>query len=116
MTKDAKFRGAQILVIVFQKWFLVDSSFQVLESQEDDESEENLPTKAKRKNLPLGLSAQSQLAPMDMEESLNLVAPMGETEHPQQDEFEPKTILPTLRSSILGWLQLRLQGKCTLAE
>jgi len=30
--------------------------------------------------------------------------------------FEPKTILPTLRSSTLGWLQLCLQGKCTLTE
>jgi hypothetical protein len=47
MTKDAEFRGAQILVIMFQKWFLVDSSFQVLESEEDDESKENLPTDAK---------------------------------------------------------------------
>jgi hypothetical protein len=27
---------------------------------------------------------------MDMEESMNLVAPMGETEHPQQDDLNQK--------------------------
>lgn len=35
VTKDAKFRGAQILDIVLQKWFLVDPNFQALGSKED---------------------------------------------------------------------------------
>ncbi len=120
MTKDVEFGGAQILDIVFQKWFLVDLSFQVLELEEDDESDENSPTKAKRRNLSLGLGVQSKATPMDMDESPNPVAPKGETKHPQQNEIEPKIILPTLRSWTLGWLQLRFQssalGKCTLVE
>jgi hypothetical protein len=35
---------------------------------------------------------------MDMEESPNLVLPMGEIEHPHQDELEPKIIFQTFRS------------------
>ncbi len=83
--------------ILFWKWFLVDLNFRV-PNLEEDELEENLLTEARRRNLLLGLGTQSQDSPTDMEESLNPKHPMGETCHPQQDELEPKTILPTLRS------------------
>ncbi len=55
MTRDAEFGGAQIFDIMLRKWFLVDPSFQVLQSQEDNESKENSPTEAKTRNLPLNL-------------------------------------------------------------
>jgi hypothetical protein len=55
MTRATEFGRAQFLDIVLQKWFLMDPSFQVLELEEDSELEENLPTEAKRRNLPLGL-------------------------------------------------------------
>jgi hypothetical protein len=35
---------------------------------------------------------------MDMEESPNLVLPMGEMKYPQQGELKPKIISPTFRS------------------
>jgi hypothetical protein len=50
-TKDAKFRGAQMLVIMFRKWFLVDMNFRLPSSKEDDELEENLPNEARRRNF-----------------------------------------------------------------
>ncbi len=55
-TKDVEFKGAQILDIMFRKWFLVDSNFQVLDLKEEDELEENLPGEAKRGNLLPSLS------------------------------------------------------------
>jgi len=51
MTKDAKFEGAQILDIVIWKWFLVDLSLWLPDSKEEEESEENSPTKVRRRNL-----------------------------------------------------------------
>jgi hypothetical protein len=70
-TKDAKFRGAKMLDIVFRKWFLVDPNFQLPSSKEEDELEENLPSDARRRNFPLDLGVQSQGALLGMEESPN---------------------------------------------
>jgi hypothetical protein len=82
ITKNVEFKGTQILDTVFWKWFLVNSSFQAL-NLEVDELEENSPTKARRRNLLPGVNAQSQGAPMDMEESSNLAHLVGETRQPQ---------------------------------
>jgi hypothetical protein len=100
ITKDGEFKGAQILDIVLRKWFPMDPSFQVPNSKEDDELNENSPTKVRRRNLLLGINTQSQGAPMDMDESPNLVHLIGETSHPQASKLEPKleTILSVLKS------------------
>jgi hypothetical protein len=78
----------------------MDLSFQVPNSKEDDESHENSPTEVRRRKLSLGIGMQSLGAPMDMDESLNLVHLVGETNHPQVSELEPKlqVILLVLRS------------------
>jgi hypothetical protein len=53
-TGDAEFGGTQILDILFWKWFLMHPNFRLL-NFEEDESEENLPSEARRRNLPPGL-------------------------------------------------------------
>jgi hypothetical protein len=55
ISRDVEFGGAQILDILFWKWFLVDLSFQVLDSEEEDELEENLPIEVWKRNLPPSL-------------------------------------------------------------
>jgi hypothetical protein len=55
MTRVVEFGRVQFLDIVFQKWFSIDLSFQILELEEDNKSKENSPTEAKRRNLPLSL-------------------------------------------------------------
>jgi hypothetical protein len=83
ITKNEEFKGTQILDIVLRKWFPVNSSFQTLNLEEEDELEENSPTEARRGNLSLGLNVQSQGAPTYIEESSNLAHLVGEIGHPQ---------------------------------
>ncbi len=66
---------------------------------------ENLLSEAKRRNLPPSLGVQSQSAPSNKEESPNPKHPMGATNHRQEDELKPKTIMLTLRSWTLGQLR-----------
>lgn len=86
----------------------MDPSFQLLESKEKDELEDNSLGEARKRNLPLGLGVQSQGAPPNMEESPNLENLVGATNHPQEDEPKPKTIMPMLRSWTLGQFRPRL--------
>jgi hypothetical protein len=63
----------------------VDPNFRILDLEED-ESKEKLPTKARRKNLPLKLGAHSQGAHANMDDNPNLMHLIGETSHPQPNE------------------------------
>ncbi len=97
MTIDVEFRGAQILDILLQKWFFVDPSFRVPNLKEEDELEENSPTKVRRrKNLLPNIGEQSQGA------HANVVHPIGETSHPQLDGLDVKELDPRLVAVMLS--------------
>ncbi len=40
-TKETKFGEAQVVDIIFRHWFLIDPIFQLLESKNEDEKEDN---------------------------------------------------------------------------
>jgi hypothetical protein len=54
--RDVEFGGTQILDVLLRKWFSMDSSFQIPDFEEEDELEENLPTKIRKRNFPPSLS------------------------------------------------------------
>ncbi len=82
MTRNAEFRKAQIMDIVLWKWFFVDLSFRAPNSKEEENSKENSPIEAKKKSLLPKIGAQSQGAPTDADESLNMMHLIGEIIHP----------------------------------
>jgi hypothetical protein len=43
--KETKFDATQVVVIIPQHWFLVNLTFQLLESKDEDEGEDNSSTK-----------------------------------------------------------------------
>jgi hypothetical protein len=43
--EETKFNGVEVLDIIFQYWFPIDSNFQLLEFKDKDENEDNSSTK-----------------------------------------------------------------------
>jgi hypothetical protein len=71
----------------------MDLSLWQMDSKDEEESEDNSPTKVRRRNLSWGIGMQSQGAFVDVDKSPSSMHLASETSRPQLNESKPEVVI-----------------------